>query len=70
MVGARGFEPPTSWSRTRFQSLLKRVDFCCTEVIGDESFATRLLKRIVFVLFQGAAAATISPTEKWGEPLP
>jgi hypothetical protein len=26
MVGASGFEPPTSWSRTRFQSLLKPTD--------------------------------------------
>ena len=28
MVGERGFEPPTPWSRTRFQSLLKSVEFC------------------------------------------
>src|SRR5262249_34903005 len=27
MVGARGFEPPTPWSRTRFQALLKDIDF-------------------------------------------
>jgi len=26
MVGASGFEPPTSWSRTRFQALLKPMD--------------------------------------------
>jgi hypothetical protein len=26
MVGASGFEPPTSWSRTRFQVLLKSMD--------------------------------------------
>src|SRR5690349_11245591 len=25
MVGERGFEPPTPWSRTRFRSLLKLV---------------------------------------------
>jgi len=29
MVGARGFEPPTPWSRTRFQGLLKSMDSCC-----------------------------------------
>ena len=28
LVGERGFEPPTPWSRTRFQSLLKSVEFC------------------------------------------
>ena len=28
MVGERGFEPPTPWSRTRFQYLLKSVEFC------------------------------------------
>ena len=30
LVGARGFEPPTPWSRTRFESLLKFVEFCCS----------------------------------------
>jgi len=29
MVGARGFEPPTPWSRTRCQALVKLVDSCC-----------------------------------------
>jgi hypothetical protein len=28
MVGASGFEPPTSWSRTRFQALLESMEFC------------------------------------------
>jgi hypothetical protein len=28
MVGASGFEPPASWSRTRFQGLLKSMEFC------------------------------------------
>jgi hypothetical protein len=28
MVGASGFEPPASWSRTRFESLLKSIDLC------------------------------------------
>jgi hypothetical protein len=26
LVGERGFEPPTPWSRTRFQELLKSVE--------------------------------------------
>ncbi len=26
MVGARGFEPPTPWSRTRFQNRLKSME--------------------------------------------
>jgi hypothetical protein len=29
LVGERGFEPPTPWSRTRFQSLLKSVVIRC-----------------------------------------
>jgi len=28
MVGARGFEPPASWSRTRCQTLLNSVELC------------------------------------------
>ena len=28
MAGERGFEPPTPWSRTRFESSLKFVEFC------------------------------------------
>ena len=31
-LGASGFEPPTSWSRTRFQHLLQSVEICCLEV--------------------------------------
>ena len=27
LVGERGFEPPTPWSRTRFQTLLRLVEF-------------------------------------------
>jgi hypothetical protein len=27
LVGERGFEPPTPWSRTRFKTLLKLVEF-------------------------------------------
>jgi hypothetical protein len=28
-----------TWSRTRFDTLLKLVEFCCFELIQDESFA-------------------------------
>ena len=28
LVGANGFEPSTSWSRTRFHALLKSMDSC------------------------------------------
>jgi hypothetical protein len=50
VVGARGFEPPTPWSRIRFQTLLKLVEYCCFEMIAVESFAARsrmLLKLVV-----------------------
>jgi len=33
LVGERGFEPPTPWSRTRFHYLLKLVEFCCCQLI-------------------------------------
>jgi hypothetical protein len=36
MVGERGFEPPTPWSRTRFKALLNSIDSCRPEVIGVE----------------------------------
>jgi hypothetical protein len=28
LVGERGFEPPTPWSRTRFQSLVNHIEAC------------------------------------------
>ncbi len=28
MVGERGFEPPTPWSRTRFGALWKSIEIC------------------------------------------
>jgi len=31
--------PPTPWSRTRFDNVLKFMEFCCSEVICDEVFA-------------------------------
>ena len=39
MVGERGFEPPTTWSRTRFQHLLNSIEFCRSQVIGVEPVA-------------------------------
>ncbi len=36
LVGERGFEPPTPWSRTRFQDLLKSIEFYCFQVIAVE----------------------------------
>jgi len=39
LVGERGFEPPTPWSRTRFRHLLKFVESCCLQLIAVEPFA-------------------------------
>jgi len=39
LVGERGFEPPTPWSRTRFRHLLKSVESCCLQVIAVEPVA-------------------------------
>jgi hypothetical protein len=36
MVGERGFEPPTPWSRTRFRLLLNTTEFCRPQEIGVE----------------------------------
>src|SRR5438552_18955618 len=44
MVGERGFEPPPPWSRTRFSSLLKPVEFCCRQLIDGEAL---LLERLL-----------------------
>src|SRR5688572_19602005 len=38
-IGARGFEPPTSWSRTRFQGLLKFVEARGFLMLWIEPFA-------------------------------
>ena len=46
LVGERGFEPPTPWSRTRFQSLLNAIEFCSVQVFAVECFAARRLKTI------------------------
>ena len=41
LVGERGFEPPTPWSRTRFTRLLKIVEFVGLQLIAIEPFAGR-----------------------------
>jgi hypothetical protein len=44
LVGERGFEPPTPWSRTRFRDLLKSVEFPCFQVIAVERVARRCVR--------------------------
>jgi hypothetical protein len=39
LVGERGFEPPTPWSRTRFRQLLNTIEFCRPQVLGVEGVA-------------------------------
>ena len=46
MVGERGFEPPTPWSRTRSKRLLKSVEICCLQLIDTEPVASRSLKAV------------------------
>jgi hypothetical protein len=36
MVGERGFEPPTPWSRTRFQRLLNSIETCRPQLVVVE----------------------------------
>jgi hypothetical protein len=44
LVGERGFEPPTPWSRTRFGHLLKSVGICGLQAIVVEPVAGASLK--------------------------
>ena len=49
MVGANGFEPSTSWSRTRFTAVLKSTEICGIDEIDCKAFAALvcvLLKRV------------------------
>jgi hypothetical protein len=39
MVGAKGFEPSTSWSRTRFRAMLKSVKLYGSEGIENKYLA-------------------------------
>ena len=39
LVGERGFEPPTPWSRTRFRPLLKFVESRCFQLTDIEPVA-------------------------------
>jgi hypothetical protein len=43
LVGKRGFEPPTPWSRTRFNRLAKSIESCRRQAIGVEGFAATAL---------------------------
>ena len=43
LVGERGFEPPTPWSRTRFSRLLNSIEFCRPQAIGIEGVAASAL---------------------------
>jgi len=36
LVGERGFEPPTPWSRTRFRQSLNSIECCRPQAIGVE----------------------------------
>jgi hypothetical protein len=36
LVGASGFEPPTSWSRTRVRALLRSAKACGSEWIDNK----------------------------------
>ena len=47
MVGERGFEPPTPWSRTRFQTILNSVEIYCMQLIDIEPVAGCWVKSIV-----------------------
>ena len=46
LVGERGFEPPTPWSRTRFRPLLKSVETWRFQGICIVCFAADLLKAV------------------------
>ena len=43
LVGERGFEPPTPWSRISFRQLWKSVEACCCNCFYIERFACRSL---------------------------
>ena len=49
MVGANGFEPSTSWSRTRFCILLKSTGFCSFQSIENERLARARGTQLKFV---------------------
>jgi hypothetical protein len=46
LVGERGFEPPTPWSRTRFEQLLNAVEIEVLYLIGVESVAGSSLNAV------------------------
>jgi hypothetical protein len=58
VVVANGFELSTSWSRTKFQTLLRSMKFCGSEVIDNEPVA----KNCAWYKFQ--VPLQVSPTKK------
>jgi hypothetical protein len=46
LVGERGFEPPTPWSRTRFQGLWISIELCRPQAIGVEGVASAALRLV------------------------
>ncbi len=48
LVGERGFEPPTPWSRTRFEVLLKLVEICGSQLVAVEPVAGWSVKAVEF----------------------
>jgi hypothetical protein len=58
LVGERGFEPPTPWSRTRFKHLLKLVEFCGFQVIAVEPVASRSWEAIELWCYDSLKIAT------------
>jgi hypothetical protein len=48
MVGAKGFEPSTSWSRIRFHASLKSMKFCGLQWIENKYFVSGRVARTGF----------------------
>jgi len=46
MVGERGFEPPTPWSRTSFSELLKSIEIVSFQLFYIEWFVASPLKTV------------------------
>jgi len=70
MVGERGFEPPTPWSRTRFRGLLNSVETGMILSTFDGSAYGLWINRCWSLQVLGvSAAATISTTSWLGDVL-
>jgi hypothetical protein len=51
MVGERGFEPPTPWSRTSFNRLLKSIEILSFQLLWIERLAGSMRRAVVFCGF-------------------